>query len=186
VSNTDRKQEQPSDSELMEKLKMGDLQAIDPLYRRYRGVVCGVLHGQAGGLSVAEVEDLCHDVFLTLIDIAKRFRAGDTLKGWLCGIAIRKARRLREGGWLRQTLLGRFGGSVPETVSGEAVEHKLDTERMLALLPPNLREVVVLSLVEQLSTEDVATALGLNTTTVRTRLFRARALLRQRTEAQKT
>jgi RNA polymerase sigma-70 factor (ECF subfamily) len=179
VATIDRKDETPSDSDLMERLKMGDLQAMDPLYRRYRGVVCGVLHGQAGALSATEAEDLCHDVFLTLADVAKRYRPGDTLRGWLCGIAIRKARRLREGGWLRQTLLGRFGRSPLPTVSGEAAEHKLDTERLLALLPPNLREVLVLSLVEQLSTEDVAKALGLNTTTVRTRQFRARELLRE-------
>jgi RNA polymerase sigma-70 factor (ECF subfamily) len=165
----------------MERLKMGDVQAVDPLYRRYRGVVCGVLHGQAGALSAAEIEDLCHDVFLTLVAIAKRFRSGDTLKGWLCGIAIRKARRLREGGWLRQALLGRFGFAPSVGVSSDAVEHKLDTERMLALLPANLREVVVLSLVEQLSSEDIARALGLKTTTVRTRLFRARELLRKHT-----
>ena len=38
-------EEPVTDAELMKRLQMGDMEAMDPLYRRYRGVVSAVIHG---------------------------------------------------------------------------------------------------------------------------------------------
>jgi RNA polymerase sigma-70 factor (ECF subfamily) len=161
---------------------MGDMEAMDPLYRRYRGVVSAVIHGQVRGLSPSDSEDLCHEVFITLADIAHRYQPVDTLRGWLCGIALRKARRLREGGWLRRNILARFGAGRSQAPAENPAEHRLDVERILDQLPAQLRDVVVLSLVEQMSPDDIAQSLGIAVVTVRTRLFRARKLVRELTQ----
>jgi RNA polymerase sigma factor (sigma-70 family) len=165
---------EPSDDELMKRLQEGDAQALAPLYRRYRGIVNAVIQRQAG--ISGDAEDLCHDVFLTLKDVAHRYQPGTTLQGWLCGIAIRKARRAGESNWLHRGLLARFFRAPPAV---QAVELRGDVERILALLPAGMREVVVLSLVEQLRAEDVAAALDISVNTVWTRLHRARARIKE-------
>jgi RNA polymerase sigma factor (sigma-70 family) len=179
VLGSSREQESLTDAELMERLKMGDAQALGPLYERYGGVVQAVIRRQSTRLGAAEAEDLCQEVFLTLMSVAKRYRPGNTLKGWLCGIALRKARRLQEGSWLRQGLLSRFFRPREPSWTGEnRAEQRLDVERVLARLSPPLREVVVLSLIEQLDAADVAAALGISVNAVWTRLHRARAQVR--------
>ena len=159
----------------MERLRQGDTSSLGPLYLRYRGVVNAVVRRRTPGLEDGESEDICHDVFLTLRDLAHRYRPGGTLKGWLCGIALRKARRASEGRTSRRGLLARLFG--PEAIA--PVEYRGDVDRVLALLPEPQREVVVLSLIEQLDTEDVASALGISVNTVWTRLHRARHRLKE-------
>jgi RNA polymerase sigma-70 factor (ECF subfamily) len=167
-----------TDDELMERLQKGDTGALAPLYVRYRGVVNAVVRRRTPGLEDGEAEDICHEVFLTLKDIAHRYRRGDTLKGWLCGIALRKARRASEGRQSRQGLLTRlFKPNAPVEVM--PAELRGDVDRVLALLPEAQREVVVLSLIQQLDTEDVAKALGISVNTVWTRLHRARHRIRE-------
>ena len=53
-------------------------------------------------------------------------------------------------------------------------------ERMIEALPPDLRQVVRLSTVEELSSADIGGVLGIPEASVRTRLFRARQLLREK------
>lgn len=162
----------------MERLRQGDTSALAPLYVRYRGVVNAVVRRRTPGLEDGEAEDICHEVFLTLRDLAHKYRRGDTLKGWLCGIALRKARRSAEGRSSREGLLARlFRPSAATSVP--ASELRGDIDRVLALLPEPQREVVVLSLIEQLDTPDVAKALGISVNTVWTRLHRARARIRE-------
>jgi RNA polymerase sigma-70 factor (ECF subfamily) len=53
-------------------------------------------------------------------------------------------------------------------------------ERAIGELPPKLRAVFVMRELEELSTEETAQALGLSEQAVKTRLHRARLLLRER------
>lgn len=158
----------------MTRLQQGDSQALALLYERYRGVVHTVLRRQSG--APGDAEDLCHEVFLTLRDVAHRYQPGTTLKGWLCGIAIRKARRAGESQWLHLNLLRRL--FRPEPQVSQSAELSGDVDRVLRRLPAPMREVVVLSLVDQLPAEEVAKALGISVKTVWTRLHRARAKIR--------
>lgn len=170
----------------MARLQRGDTAALAPLYRRHRGVVSAVIRRQVTGLSASDAEDLSHETFLELVKIAKRYRPGTSLKGWLCGIALKKAWRRSRGEWVRQQLLGRFGrddGRASEDV-GNRVDAAQLVNRRLAQLPPTMREVVVLCLVEGLDTSDAAVALGISVNTVWTRLHRAREKLRELEEAE--
>jgi RNA polymerase sigma factor (sigma-70 family) len=164
----------------MERLKRGDTQALEPLYERYRGVVYAIGQRHAGRLNSDDAEDLCQDVFLTLIKVADRYRPGNTLRGWLCGIAVQKARRLRQGRGFREGLLAKF--YRPKQVpfgAGQVGEQHLDMQRILDRLPATSREIVVLCLIEDLDAADVAAALGINVNAVWTRLHRARERIRE-------
>jgi RNA polymerase sigma-70 factor (ECF subfamily) len=169
----------PSDEELMARLKMGDTDALAGLYTRHRGVVNAVVRRQVPGLAGADAEDLCHEVFIELTRLAARYRPGGSVKAWLCGIALKKAWRRSRGQWLRQRLLRGLGARTSAPSAGAQVDAGIEVERLLGRLAPPLREVVVLCLVEQLETTEVATALGVSVNTVWTRLHRARAQLRE-------
>ena len=66
----------------------------------------------------------------------------------------------------------------PERMAMRAEVRRL-MERRIDRLPDAFRTVFILRAVEEMSVEDVALALGLPEATVRTRLFRARSLLRE-------
>ena len=51
-------------------------------------------------------------------------------------------------------------------------------ERLIAALPSDLRDVVVLSTVEELTSGEISQALGIPEGSVRTRMLRAKELLR--------
>jgi RNA polymerase sigma-70 factor (ECF subfamily) len=53
-------------------------------------------------------------------------------------------------------------------------------EQLIAGLPRELREVTILATVEELSTRQMSEVLGIPEATVRTRLFRARQMLRDK------
>jgi RNA polymerase sigma factor (sigma-70 family) len=168
-----------SDDALMARLKMGDTGALAELYRRHRGVVNAVVCRQVPGLGSGDAEDLCHEVFLELKGLASKYQSGRSLKAWLCGIALKKAWRRSRGQWLRMRLLAGLSAAPKAAPAHERVDAALEVDRLLGQLPPDLREVVVLCLVEQLETAEVAQALGLSVNAVWTRLHRARKLLRE-------
>jgi RNA polymerase sigma-70 factor (ECF subfamily) len=149
------------------------------LYERYRGLVSAVVRGEGSGFGESDAEDLCHEVFLSLLSLAPKYRPGNSLRGWLCGIALKKRRRIRDRGWRQSGLLARFLRPSPPPPTGDLVaDQRIDVQRLLDRLSPPLREVVVLSLIEQMTAEDVGAALGIRVNTVWTRLHRARERIR--------
>lgn len=165
-----------SDEELVRRLADGDTQALAPLYVRHRGVVMTVLRQHRG--RPADLEDLCHEVFLTLRDVAHRLRPGASVRSFLVGIAVRKGKKSGFSGWLREKLLAAAAPVPAPLRPHERTDAALDAERLLAQLPDDWRLVVVLNLVEGWTAEEIAVALGVKPNTVFTRLHRARAKLR--------
>ena len=53
-------------------------------------------------------------------------------------------------------------------------------EKLIAALPENLRHSLVLSAIEEMSPREVAAALGINEAAVRSRVFRARQILKEK------
>jgi RNA polymerase sigma-70 factor (ECF subfamily) len=88
------------------------------------------------------------------------------------------------------------GAATAEVIAFPGAETPLDPEQMASraemggllaelvdALPADFRVVFVLREVEEMSTEEVAGHLGIKSATVKTRLFRARRLLREALEA---
>ena len=68
----------------------------------------------------------------------------------------------------------------PQLPVSHAVDAKLDVQRMLQALSPEHREVLVMRECQQMTYDEIATALGVPRGTVESRIFRARQELRQR------
>lgn len=164
-----------TDSQLMALLASGDRRPLGILYRRYAKMVASVVGRSVPALSPADGEDLCHEVFLTVVEQAPRYRDEGKFRGWLCGVAIKKARQVRRQRWWRMGLLERFSPK-PSIDSGAVaeVESKIELDQALAKLNEGQREVMLLHIHEGFTGAEIAVALGIEEKTVWTRLHRAR------------
>jgi RNA polymerase sigma-70 factor (ECF subfamily) len=146
----------------------------------------------------AEAEDALQEAYLAGYRKIASFRGGAKLSTWLARIVINEAyARLRKRSRPASVIplepavrSGEFGGSrseedimADETLERpEAAAVRAELRRMLERrideLPEQFRTVFVMREVEELSVEETAACLDLPPATVRTRAFRARALLR--------
>ena len=130
-------------------------------------------------LSSSSAEDSCQEIFLALVEAAGRFQPGRSVRAYLAGIAVRKAREHRRNIWFQRTVLRRLS-FVPAGLSSqvdEQVDARVEGRRLLSALAPGFREVLVLHVVEGMSAEEISAALGISVNTVWTRLHRARQKL---------
>jgi len=68
--------------------------------------------------------------------------------------------------------------SADQTVQGAEIGAAL--EKLIAALPAKLREPLILSTFEEMSPKEVAATLGINEAAVRSRVFRARQILKEK------
>jgi len=147
----------------------------------------------------AEAEDALQEAYLAAYRGIGSFRGGAKLSTWLARIVINEAyARLRKRPRAASVIplesaarSGEHGASRSEegTMADETAERpeaaamRAELRRMLERrideLPEQFRTVFVLREVEELSVEETAACLDLPPATVRTRAFRARALLRE-------
>jgi len=143
----------------------------------------------------AEAEDVVQEAYFRAFTHLDGFRGEAQLSTWLTRIALNEAlgrlrqRRLTVGlkdidaindqGEARVIYLtSAHQDSDPEAAAARAGVRRL-LERAVDQLPDAFRMVFVLRDIEEMSTEETATHLGLRSETVKTRLHRARRLLRQ-------
>jgi RNA polymerase sigma-70 factor, ECF subfamily len=146
----------------------------------------------------AEAEDAVQDAYLAAFRNIEAFRGGAKLSTWLARIVINEAyARLRKRkhiaavvplaaamGERRGDSRSEEGIMTEDTAERpEAAAMRGEVRRILELkideLPEQFRVVFMLREVEELSVEETAECLDLPPATVRTRAFRARALLRE-------
>jgi RNA polymerase sigma-70 factor (ECF subfamily) len=136
----------------------------------------------------AEAEDAVQEAYLKAIRAIGGFRAEAKLSTWLTRIAANEAlERLRKRARAEVLPLEPdvepLGDDIvrPETPERSAMraETRRIVERRIDALPEVFRTVFVLRVVEEMTVEETAEALGVPEATVRTRLFRARSLLRE-------
>ncbi len=163
------------DEALMQQLARGGTTALGPLYRKYRRLVQSLVRQSLVSVGESEAEDITQEVFLALSAAARRYQKGNSVKAYLAGIAVQKAKEQRRRFTRRAWLSKLFGKPAEERSMG--VEAKLQGEALLSALPEPMREVLVLHVVEGLKAEEIAAALKISVPTVWTRLHRARARL---------
>jgi RNA polymerase sigma-70 factor (ECF subfamily) len=137
----------------------------------------------------AEAEDAVQEAYLKAIRAIGNFRGDAKPSTWLTRIAANEAlERLRrrpkaEVLPLEPDIEPMPHDDVvpPETPEASAMraETRRIVERRIDALPEAFRTVFVLRVVEEMTVEETAAALAIPEATVRTRLFRARSLLRE-------
>ncbi|MBO1416512.1 RNA polymerase sigma factor [Streptomyces sp. FH025] len=172
------------------RLRRGDRDALGELYDEHAQVLYRYALRVTGDW--AEAEDVVSTTFLEAWRGRERLRPdGDGLRPWLLGIATNIMRRNARSRRRRDVALARMPNreSVPD-FADDLVEHLEDVEqlraahRALAQLRRRDREVFTLVVWAGLDYASAAEALGTPVGTVRSRLSRARARLRELTEAE--
>jgi RNA polymerase sigma-70 factor, ECF subfamily len=181
-----------SDPELVVLATEGNESAIRTIVQRYNRrlyrVVRAVLQDDA------EAEDALQETYLKALTNLKFFRGDAALSTWLTRIALNEAlarlrrRRSRTAIEARETEGERVGASLimfPSSISLPNPETEMARgqirdllEKTVNELPEPFRLVFILRDVEELSIEETATQLSLKPQTVKTRLHRARRLIR--------
>ncbi len=173
-----------SDEELWRLSRDGDREAFSRIVERYQSLVCSLAYSACGNLTGSE--DLAQETFVAAWRRIGELREPGKLRSWLCGIvrnlAANAARRTRRRGGDPAPL--EFADDHPSPLSDPAadtVQHEEEALlwRTLGEMPESYREPLVLFYREQQSVAEVATQLDLSEETVRQRLSRGRAMLRE-------
>jgi len=139
------------------------------------------------GVPPGDVEDVVQEVFLVLHRRRGEFRNESSVRTWLHGIAVRKARRHRERQRRRQhePLTPEREPSTHTSVEAQvSSKQSLQlVDRLLAELPDEQREVFVLSDLSGIRCPEISVLLGVKLNTVYSRLRLARKCLRSRYSA---
>ena len=177
----------PHEAELVARAKRGELDAYEEIVRRHQSIAFRTAWVITG--SAADAEEAAQDGFLKAHAALGRFREGSPFRPWLLTIVANEARNRvmaagrRERLALRVAEERRPGGAVP---SPEAA--LLDSEQRdelltaMAELSATDREAIACRYLLDLSEEETAAALGCARGTVKSRLSRALARLRERME----
>ena len=175
------------DLRLIEAYHAGRREAFDDLVTAYDGHVRRVL-GQLNA-SVAEIEDLTQEVFLRVFRNLQRFRGQSSFYTWLYRITVnvffdhnKKRKRAdvrlqRMQNALVDVTSARLEGEDPYYVCYDKLTERALSEA-IAELPEAFRDVVAMREFDDLSYEEIAMQTGISIGTVRSRLSRARARLK--------
>ncbi|HEX3697195.1 MAG TPA: sigma-70 family RNA polymerase sigma factor [Polyangia bacterium] len=159
----------------------GDRLDIASLYRQHARTVARWA-GRLGGHGI-DVEDVVQEVFLIAKQRLRRFDGPTQVNAWLFRATekiVQAARRKqRRRHWLSRSAENPPPGmSAPHPDPGDALQCQRDAAcvyRVLDRLNEKQRRVLILFEWEGLSTQEIASLTGVQQTTVRVWLFRARA-----------
>lgn len=179
------------DAELAKLATQGDAAAFEAIMRRHNQLVFRTARGIVE--SDGEAEDVVQEVWMRAWRALSGFRAESKLSTWLVRIAVNEALgRLRRNSAQiipleaamrstdsdTQSALTEAPDRGPERSVQRSQVRALIEER-IDLLPVAFRSVFMLRAIEEMSVDEVAEVLAIPAATVRTRHFRARALLRE-------
>ncbi len=158
--------------ELLEQFVQGDLDAFESIFREYQSQVYGWIVRIVRDPAAAE--DLTIETFWRIYRARARFDATRELGPWARRIATYLAYNHLKAARPETALLA----DVPQPcAAGEEVSSAI--RLAFAELPPRLRDVAELALIEEQSYAEVAQALAISVGAVKSRAFRAVRLLRK-------
>jgi RNA polymerase sigma factor (sigma-70 family) len=176
------------DLRLIEAYRAGRADAFDQLVRAYDLTVQRVLAQL--NVEASDVEDLAQDVFLRVYRNLHRFRGQSSFYTWLYRITVNvffdhtKKRKRADARLQRmRTAIADVSNARPDVDDPfRATFEQLTTDqfrRAIATLPETFRYVVSMRELDDLSYEEIAARTGISIGTVRSRLSRARARLKE-------
>ena len=165
---------------LVLRCQAGDESAFAEIVQRYHARLRLFLRRMLDDEHVAD--DALQEVWLDVFRNVARLQDTGAFTGWLYRIARDRAYRTLRGRGVKLTAIDEL--DVPADAGDEVMDE--DERRMvqssLDHLPHEQREVLLLRFVEQMSYQQIASAVGCEIGTVRSRLHYAKRALRQRIE----
>jgi RNA polymerase sigma-70 factor (ECF subfamily) len=196
MSNAYLEYNSPEVSDLITRCQAGDLQAFDELVARYQRYVFNLVYQHLG--DIGEIEDVAQEVFLRIFKFIRKYRGQASLESWIYKIVLNYCRTHARR---RSTLMKVFVPAMKTKDSDErsfelldalpdmtydpakTVEQRRIAEQILAAvhsLPEIYRNILIMREMNELSYEEIAEILGISIGTVKSRISRARDLVRQK------
>ena len=164
------------DEEIISAIRDGDYEAFGELTRRYENFVYTLIAGLVKSPETAK--DLTQEVFLRAYKSIRRFEQRSSFKTWLYRIAYNTSMAFLSR---EKKLAEREAKS-----SGEQVDNsyrisniRIYMEKIIGMLKPEYRAVILLYYYDDLKYEEIAEALSCPVGTVKIRLYRAKYELKQ-------
>jgi RNA polymerase sigma-70 factor (ECF subfamily) len=136
--------------------------------------------------SRAEAEDAVQDVFVRVMEHRRSLAAVRDMRVWLVRIAwnlaLDRRRRIRPEQFDEGFAEGLVARDLPVDEALSEARRMKTVLREMERLPKGERHVLLLSVIEELGTAEMAEVLGRSESAVRALLFRARTRLRERLE----
>jgi RNA polymerase sigma-70 factor (ECF subfamily) len=174
---------------LVEQVLAGDRRAFEPLVRKHERRVFRVTLAVLG--NIEDAEEAMQDTFVKAFRHLDQFRREARFTTWLTRIAINEAIQKRstrknlvplvEAETAKEQFTPRryeSWKSNPEQLYGKKEIHRI-VENAIQSLPEIYREAFILRDVEELSAEEAAEALGITVGALKSRLLRARLIVRE-------
>ncbi len=171
--------EHDPDLALVQAMARGDVSALTELYTRHGANILNYLTSLLHDRALAE--EVLQDVMLAAWEHAAGFRGESKVRTWLLTIARHRAINAQRRAMPEYVPLDEDSFSA-DTTPLEKVERKNQRQTLQAAirqLPPFHQEILVLVFYQQLSGAEVAEVLGINVGTVKSRLHRAKEMLRR-------
>jgi RNA polymerase sigma-70 factor (ECF subfamily) len=171
---------------------------FDELVAKYERKIFNLIYRHVG--DAEDAADLTQDTFVRAYQAYGRFRGESKVYTWLCQIALNACKnRFRQ----RDRQKPYLGPSLDEPLADDENESRLReipdvtsepgklyerhelrqvVERAIESLPPDYKGVILLRDVQGLAYQEIAEATGLTLEAVKTRLHRARLMLRRKLE----
>jgi len=181
-----------TDEQLVERALAGDGDAFGEVVRRWERKIYALAYGITG--SAEEARDATQETFINAYRNLARFRGEAQVSSWLHRIAVnqcitrqRRARVRAETGLEEEVEAGREQSlsTVAEASPAHTSESSQRAEavrRAVASLPQELREIVLMKEFEELTFQEIADALRIPLSTVKSRLYTALKQLRLKLE----
>jgi len=182
----DTSQTGPSDEEVVRRVIEGEPALFEILMRRYNRRLFRVTRSIVA--NDLEAEDIIQDAYVRAYEHLDQFEGRARFSTWLTKIAIYEAyARVRRADYRKVDSISVLEGQGINVTSDERDpeqqiydgELKVVLEKAFDRLPADYRSVFMLREIEGLSTAETAECLEVSEENVKTRLYRARALLQR-------
>ena len=166
-----------TDAEIVRRVVDGDTALFEILVRRYNQRVYRAVRAVLRGDE--DVEDVMQQAYLSAFAHLGQFAERAQFSTWLIRIAVNEAlARLRKRGRVEWEIPEMESSAPSPEQQAQTSQIRAIVEEELDALPATYRTVLVLRDVEGLSTAEAASALEVSEDVVKTRLHRARAMVR--------
>ena len=167
---------------IIHRAQQGDATAFGQLVEAYQGQVYRLaLHM---GLSPADAEEVAQEAFIAAWRGLPRFRGDSRFFTWLYQLTthaaidlMRREKKYRDNTDIEDVVLTDAAQSPQETVEKQETQEAV--QAALQSLSPQAREILLLRYQAELGYEEIGAVLGLPNGTVKSRINRARAQLKE-------
>ena len=178
---------QMDDRALVRLVVEGDSRAFEPLFMRHKDIIYTMLVKRS--CNPDDVDDMLQEAFMKAFVNIDRYNPDYDFGAWICTIAkntfvdfnrSRKSKALNPDNNL--PLDARCSKAAQETAPTpeESIinaQQRAQIERYIATLPEDYRRLFIMRFVEEYTYEEIAETLQMKLGTVKTRIFRVRAMM---------